>query len=126
SRRRHTIFSRDWSSDVCSSDLAAFRALQSVALLVPAAPPATQKIYETLSKEIKGGSTQQAINADMNKTIVHGSAGISTGGGAAAAPAAQRTMVSTPPPAVIPQAPALPMKQLMIGLLSVVLVVGGY
>src|SRR6266508_1828069 len=23
SRRRHTIFSRDWSSDVCSSDLAA-------------------------------------------------------------------------------------------------------
>src|SRR5690606_39659159 len=24
SRRRHTIFSRDWSSDVCSSDLVAF------------------------------------------------------------------------------------------------------
>src|SRR5690606_28356061 len=24
SRRRHTRFSRDWSSDVCSSDLAAF------------------------------------------------------------------------------------------------------
>src|SRR5690606_39587972 len=24
SRRRHTIFSRDWSSDVCSSDLAIF------------------------------------------------------------------------------------------------------
>src|SRR5690606_40617497 len=24
SRRRHTIFSRDWSSDVCSSDLLAF------------------------------------------------------------------------------------------------------
>src|SRR5690606_12824495 len=24
SRRRHTSFSRDWSSDVCSSDLAAF------------------------------------------------------------------------------------------------------
>src|SRR5690606_40435944 len=26
SRRRHTRFSRDWSSDVCSSDLAAFAA----------------------------------------------------------------------------------------------------
>src|SRR5690606_39727116 len=25
SRRRHTIFSRDWSSDVCSSDLLAIR-----------------------------------------------------------------------------------------------------
>src|SRR5690606_39862684 len=25
SRRRHTRFSRDWSSDVCSSDLSAFR-----------------------------------------------------------------------------------------------------
>src|SRR5207302_5276135 len=28
SRRRHTRFSRDWSSDVCSSDLAAVRADQ--------------------------------------------------------------------------------------------------
>src|SRR5690606_39730142 len=25
SRRRHTIFSRDWSSDVCSSDLVSYR-----------------------------------------------------------------------------------------------------
>src|SRR5690606_8237785 len=30
SRRRHTRFSRDWSSDVCSSDLASFRAEQRV------------------------------------------------------------------------------------------------
>src|SRR5690606_40834830 len=28
SRRRHTRFSRDWSSDVCSSDLAGTHALQ--------------------------------------------------------------------------------------------------
>src|SRR5690606_40918922 len=28
SRRRHTIFSRDWSSDVCSSDLASEPALK--------------------------------------------------------------------------------------------------
>src|SRR5690606_9317434 len=27
SRRRHTRFSRDWSSDVCSSDLAGWRSL---------------------------------------------------------------------------------------------------
>src|SRR5690606_39786371 len=30
--RRHTIFSRDWSSDVCSSDLKAHRALESITL----------------------------------------------------------------------------------------------
>src|SRR5690606_19080596 len=30
SRRRHTIFSRDWSSDVCSSDLQIFRVLRVV------------------------------------------------------------------------------------------------
>src|SRR5690606_40771617 len=28
SRRRHTRFSRDWSSDVCSSDLVIFQSLQ--------------------------------------------------------------------------------------------------
>src|SRR5690606_40073092 len=30
SRRRHTRFSRDWSSDVCSSDLACFHAIHPV------------------------------------------------------------------------------------------------
>src|SRR5438309_3029397 len=105
---------------------AAMRALTGVQLLVPACPPATQKAFEALLKELKGTSTQQAINADMNKTIVHGSAGISTGGGAAVAPAQQRTMVSTPAPVVVPQAPPLPMKQIMIGLLAVIVLVGGY
>ena len=105
---------------------AAMRAMNAVQALVPAAPPATQKSYEALLKELKGTSTQQQVNADMNKTIVHGSAGISTGGGAAAAPApAQRTMVSTPP-VVIPQQPALPMKQIMAGVLALVVIVGGY
>src|SRR5690606_40170275 len=32
SRRRHTRFSRDWSSDVCSSDLLAGRQLDALAL----------------------------------------------------------------------------------------------
>src|SRR5690606_39752857 len=30
SRRRHTRFSRDWSSDVCSSDLDSFRVLDAL------------------------------------------------------------------------------------------------
>src|SRR5690606_40921259 len=37
SRRRHTRFSRDWSSDVCSSDLRAWRASAAAMLTVPLA-----------------------------------------------------------------------------------------
>src|SRR5690606_40298915 len=37
SRRRHTRFSRDWSSDVCSSDLAAKKSRFKAKLLRPAA-----------------------------------------------------------------------------------------
>src|SRR5436309_16106826 len=33
SRRRHTIFSRDWSSDVCSSDLKHWRLAQRMSQL---------------------------------------------------------------------------------------------
>src|SRR5690606_40465566 len=41
SRRRHTRFSRDWSSDVCSSDLSADRTSESsVATLTPSRVPA--------------------------------------------------------------------------------------
>src|SRR5690606_40327810 len=32
SRRRHTRFSRDWSSDVCSSDLEALAQVKAIAL----------------------------------------------------------------------------------------------
>src|SRR5690606_40277225 len=38
SRRRHTRFSRDWSSDVCSSDLSPATALASKVLPVPGGP----------------------------------------------------------------------------------------
>src|SRR5215475_14772883 len=34
SRRRHTRFSRDWSSDVCSSDLVASKALSSAVVIL--------------------------------------------------------------------------------------------
>src|SRR5690606_40161375 len=39
SRRRHTRFSRDWSSDVCSSDLAAPRAGWAALATTPAILP---------------------------------------------------------------------------------------
>src|SRR5690606_40062659 len=56
SRRRHTRFSRDWSSDVCSSDL---RTVQCVVLgteaegldYVPYPGELGQRIYEHVSKE---------------------------------------------------------------------------
>src|SRR5690606_40583810 len=37
SRRRHTRFSRDWSSDVCSSDLAVEEAERMVGTSIPTA-----------------------------------------------------------------------------------------
>src|SRR5215475_3007337 len=47
SRRRHTRFSRDWSSDVCSSDLCPGarrrRPTSTGASTVPAADPATEE-----------------------------------------------------------------------------------
>jgi hypothetical protein len=98
--------------------------LQTVILLVPAAPPPVQKAFEAMQREIKAGTSQQHINADMNKTIVQGSAGASTGSGAAAAaaPAMQRTMVQ---PMVAPAKP-FPMKQVVGAVLAVALVVGGF
>src|SRR5690606_40722746 len=35
SRRRHTRFSRDWSSDVCSSDLVIFSTVFNIHLFIP-------------------------------------------------------------------------------------------
>src|SRR5690606_40514179 len=43
-RRRHTRFSRDWSSDVCSSDLAQFMMGASQTLLQTAVNPYVVKI----------------------------------------------------------------------------------
>src|SRR5690606_40504657 len=42
SRRRHTRFSRDWSSDVCSSDLILVSAASALALAVAAGPALAQ------------------------------------------------------------------------------------
>src|SRR6266481_6545246 len=40
SRRRHTIWNCDWSSDVCSSDLSAFESQESIGRFVDVAPAA--------------------------------------------------------------------------------------
>src|SRR3712207_7165884 len=65
SRRRHTRYWRDWSSDVCSSDLNAspnvlaqrLRGLEEAGIVrrrkLP--PPAASKIYELRSEERRVG-----------------------------------------------------------------------
>src|SRR5690606_41119662 len=52
SRRRHTRFSRDWSSDVCSSDLTM-------------APPSTGKAVK------KSGKAQKAVRTTDKKKRKH-------------------------------------------------------
>jgi eukaryotic-like serine/threonine-protein kinase len=101
---------------------AANRTLQQVATLVPQAPPEVQKSYAALQKEVAENSTgQQQINADMNATMVAGSAGRGTG--SAAAPAPQKTIVAAPP---LPAAKPFPAKQVGIAVAALVLVVGGW
>src|SRR5260370_40207901 len=61
SRRRHTRFKCDWSSDVCSSDLMWTRSivLAAVLAIAAAAPASAQKKYDTGASdtEIKIGQT---------------------------------------------------------------------
>src|SRR5690606_39827923 len=55
SRRRHTRFSRDWSSDVCSSDL-----LLATALVLPATGGAVAQTSGGI-----GGSTSSSVGGSM-------------------------------------------------------------
>src|SRR5690349_23271004 len=59
SRRRHTISLRDWSSDVCSSDLAepveAVKGASLVAMLVP--DLAQAELYKQVEKHLEKGAT---------------------------------------------------------------------
>src|SRR5690606_40532959 len=52
SRRRHTRFSRDWSSDVCSSDLwsMAISGLWSMAVSLASAPAGSSAVWAVPSK----------------------------------------------------------------------------
>ncbi|HUR36259.1 MAG TPA: protein kinase, partial [Terriglobales bacterium] len=73
---------------------AANRTLQTVATFLNAVPPELQKEFAAMQREVTSGS-QSAINADMNKTIVHGSGGAATAAAPAVSPsAAQKTMVA--------------------------------
>src|SRR5690606_39948988 len=56
SRRRHTMFSRDWSSDVCSSDLS--NSVIRTAWLHAGLPPAAGG----LTIDCQCGSAQQAVH----------------------------------------------------------------
>src|SRR5690606_40816538 len=69
SRRRHTRFSRDWSSDVCSSDLAAASALlRPLGVDVPIYPV---KGY-SISVPIRAGANAPAISVtDFQRKIVY-------------------------------------------------------
>lgn len=102
---------------------AANRTLQTVATFLPAVPPELQKAFAAMQREVTSG-TQSAINADMNKTIVHGSGGAATAAAPAQAPAsqAQKTMVADMRP---PEKP-FPTKMVAGVVLAVVLAVGGY
>src|SRR5690606_40364864 len=58
SRRRHTRFSRDWSSDVCSSDLG--RGQRSPHRLGAAAVQAGEQ-HQPLLRQIEGGQLRVAL-----------------------------------------------------------------
>src|SRR5690606_40738757 len=53
SRRRHTRFSRDWSSDVCSSDLG--RRGHSVAIVLPQPRPVSRLVLSANLYLLLGG-----------------------------------------------------------------------
>jgi hypothetical protein len=89
---------------------------------LPAVPADLQKAFAAMQREVTSG-TQSAINADMNKTIVHGSGGAATAAATAPAPSsAQKTMVQD----LRPPAKPFPVKAVIGAVLAVVLVVGGY
>src|SRR5690606_39371756 len=62
-RRRHTRFSRDWSSDVCSSDLAAASAAALTPSTTSAATSGTTVICSALSQRRPMGCTRSATSA---------------------------------------------------------------
>src|SRR5690606_39631125 len=64
SRRRHTRFSRDWSSDVCSSDLVFFmRVAMGLALNEVNREARAIEFYETLSSFDFMSSTPTLFNS---------------------------------------------------------------
>src|SRR5690606_39592567 len=60
SRRRHTRFSRDWSSDVCSSDLGCRRSRSTRPLFPSSRPPIASwsVVGQTLPVHFRAGQAQ--------------------------------------------------------------------
>jgi tetratricopeptide (TPR) repeat protein len=104
---------------------AANRTLQTVAPLVTFAPPELKKTYADLQKEV-AATSQQAMNADMNATMIAGSAGRGSGSGTMIAEAqtqAQKTIVTAPP---VVEAKPFPVKMVAIAVAALVVLVGGF
>src|SRR5690606_40316869 len=62
SRRRHTRFSRDWSSDVCSSDLVSKKRVMAAAAASARASSA-------------GSCTRTSVPKDVNRSVRNSSSG---------------------------------------------------
>src|SRR5690606_40875277 len=60
SRRRHTRFSRDWSSDVCSSDLLV---QQHVSAPIPRLPPLHSRFQPILDRLLAKDPAERFANA---------------------------------------------------------------
>src|SRR5690606_40512735 len=70
-RRRHTRFSRDWSSDVCASDLAASYASTSGGAPTSEAPrgPMSQMLRTLLSGHVPADPTEARHLAQMREAV---------------------------------------------------------
>src|SRR5690606_40371256 len=70
SRRRHTRFSRDWSSDVCSSDLRAPRLWMNPPPTARAPPSGPSEPAECLSK-VPDGSVTTSLGSRPPGSVGH-------------------------------------------------------
>src|SRR2546430_15237815 len=68
SRRRHTRFDCDWSSDVCSSDLLAPCVMQAGTEIT------TQALCQTCLKSVVGRAGRICCQADYSQVGIHASA----------------------------------------------------
>src|SRR5690606_8030314 len=86
SRRRHTRFSRDWSSDVCSSDLRDVIGTRDWSALYQQSPAPDEGLYfkremfnwyDELPKHLRYyGASDYAVTADGGDYTVHGIGGL--------------------------------------------------
>src|SRR5690606_39298989 len=61
SRRRHTRFSRDWSSDVCSSDLLQQMSCRLPGFIGPVPPPLLIRVEATCAIQLSRRSTLRVV-----------------------------------------------------------------